>query len=163
MQREFADFPKKVQDNLAHLDALGVPYQIEVFKEPAHRASQAAELLGCELGAVVKSLVFLIGGEGLLLVLVSGENRVEMNRLKALIGQEITQAKPSDVRRLTGYEVGSVPPFGIPGDFLVLIDEDLLGHAFVWAAAGSAYILIRFAPTTLQQLSGGKVYAIKKN
>lgn len=162
MHQDVVDFPKKVQENLAHLDKTGVDYQIKVFEEPAHRASQAAELLGCELGAVVKSLVFLISGEGLLLVLVSGENRVDMKRLKKLLGQGITQAKPSDVKRLTGYEVGSVPPFGIPGEFPVLIDEDLLNHRYIWAAAGSAHILIRLTPADLQQLCRGKISAIKQ-
>ena len=161
MHQNYADFPAKVQENLAHLDQLGIPYQIKVFEEPAHRASQAAELLGCELGAIVKSLVFLLDGKALLLVLVSGENRVDLKRLKDMLGQEITQATPSDVKKLTGYEVGSVAPFGIPGEFPVIIDQDLVNHRYIWAATGSAHILIRLTPATLQQLSRGKISAIK--
>jgi len=163
MINDHADFPMKVQDNLALLDKLGIPYQIMVFDDPAHRASQAAELLGCELGAVVKSLVFLIDGTDLLLVLVSGENRVDMKQLKGIVGQEITQAKPSDVKKLTGYAVGSVPPFGIPGDFPVVIDEDLMRFETVWTAAGSAHILLCFTPKNLQQLSGGTAMSVKEN
>lgn len=162
MHEKFNDFPEVVQKNLSDLDEKGIPYQIKVFEKPGSRASQAADLLGCELGAIVKSLVFLMDGKELLLVLVSGENWVDMNRLEAFVEKKISQAKPAYVKRLTGYEVGSVAPFGIPGDFPVIIDEDLLTHEFVWAAAGSAHILIRFTPTTLQQVSGGKVFAIKE-
>ena len=157
---DYKNFPLKVQENLAQLEEMGFQYQIKVFKDPAHRASQAAELLACELGAVVKSLVFLINAKDLLLVLVSGENRVDITQLKHIVGQEITQATPADVKKLTGYTVGSVPPFGIPGDFRVIIDRDLTNHSFVWAAAGSAHVLIRITPKDLQTLSGGMVKVI---
>ncbi len=158
-----AEFPALVQNNLALLEREGIPYQLKIFERPAYRASQAAELLECELGAVVKSLVFLLDGKDLLLVLASGENRVDLELLETQLGQKVSQAKPGDVRRLTGYEVGSVPPFGIPGDFPVLIDEDLLHFAQVWAAGGSAHILVGLSPETLQQISGGKVMRIKQH
>ena len=157
------EFPESVQKNLASLDERHVSYQVKYFEEPAHRADDAADLLGCQLGEIVKSLVFLMEGKDLLLVLVSGENRVDLKQLKAQTGKEISQAKPADVKRLTGYTVGSVPPFGIPGEFPVLIDEDLFNYPCVWAAAGSAHILIRLTPMDLQQLSGGNVIAVKKN
>lgn len=157
---DYEYLPLKVQENLAQLEELGVQYQIKIFEEPAHRASQAAELLACEMGAVVKSLVFLINAKDLLLVLVSGENRVDIRQLKHIVDQEITQATPADVKKLTGYTVGSVPPFGIPGDFRVIIDRDLTNHSFVWAAAGSAHVLIRITPKDLQTLSGGMVKVI---
>jgi len=106
---------------------------------------------------------FIIGGKDLLLMLVSGENRVDLKQLRAYTGKEISQAKLADVKRLTGYAVGSVPPFGIPGEFPVIIDEDLFNYPSVWAAAGSAHILIRLSPGDLQQLSSGRVLAVKKN
>jgi Cys-tRNA(Pro) deacylase len=157
------EFPESVKRNLAYLDEKSVSYQIKYFEEPAHRADDAADLLRCQLGEIVKSLVFLMEGKDLLLVLVSGENRVDLKHLKAHTGKEISQAKPADVKRLTGYAVGSVPPFGIPGEFPVLIDEDLFNYPSLWAAAGSPHILIRLSPVDLQQLSGGRVLAVKKN
>ncbi len=139
------------------------PYQVRSFDKPAHHASEAAELLGCALGAVVKSLIFqLTRSGGMVLVLVSGKNRADMQRLAHILGEPVRTASPEDVLAFTGYPVGSVPPFGVKGDCSVIIDADLMTFEQVWAAAGSAHILIGLSSHALKQISRGNVKVIKQ-
>jgi hypothetical protein len=109
-----ADYSKGVHAVLNTLDLNQVPFQIREFDVPAHHASQAADLLDCPLGAVVKSLVFQrIETESMVLVLVSGKNRVNIQALTDIVGQPVRPANPEDVLNFTGYPVGSVPPIGL--------------------------------------------------
>ncbi len=153
--------PEFLKKFLAVLDEHAAPYQLRRFDKPAHHASQAAKLLHCSLGAVVKSLVFTGSEDGkFLLVLVSGENRVDLEQITKLVGDQVKLANPKDIFSLTGYEVGAVPPFGVDGNHLTIIDADLMAFEYVWAAAGSQNILIKIAPTDLRQLSRGMIEKI---
>jgi len=156
-------FPREVQLILSLLEEKKIKYQLRIFKEPAHHASEAADLIGCPLGAVVKSLVFQKDSTGeILLVLVSGKNRVDMEKLNALVGERTHPASPQMVIKKTGYPVGAVPPFGISGALPVFIDEDLQGYDLVWGSAGTVNILLGIAPGDLQYISGGQIVIIKE-
>jgi prolyl-tRNA editing enzyme YbaK/EbsC (Cys-tRNA(Pro) deacylase) len=76
------------------------------------------------------------------------------------MGQPVRPANPEDVWTFTGYPVGSVPPIGMKGDFPVVMDIDLFSYEHVWAAAGSARILVRIRPIDLEQISRGQVEKI---
>lgn len=155
-------YPNAVNKVLAKLGQNRIDYQLRSFEAPAHRARQAADLLGCALGAVVKSLVFQSSeNDKMVLVLVSGENRADINKLSQLLGYDVRPANPQEVETLTGYGVGSVPPLGLQGDFPVIIDADLMAHDFVWAAAGSANFLFSINPQDLRNLNQGQVMCIK--
>jgi len=144
------------------MEAAGVAYDLVIFESSAHKATQAAELLRCPLGAIVKSLVFRGGITGkLVLVLVSGENRADPRRLTAIFGEPVQPAKPGDVLAEAGYSVGAVPPFALAGDFPVLIDADIMAQDQVWAAAGSAHVLFVIRPVDLVSLSGGQSVELK--
>ena len=146
---------------IAVLDLHAVQYQLRTFDRPAHHANQAADLVHCSLGAVVKSLVFTQAEDGkFLLVLVSGKNHVDLERLAKLVGERVKLMKPKDVYDLTGYEVGAVPPFGVEGNYSTIIDADLMTFEHIWAAAGSKNSLIRITPTDLSKLSRGRVVKI---
>ena len=107
----YADLDPKI---LQSLQKNGCEFHVRSFKSKAHHASDAADLLGCPLGAVVKSLVFQnVENEKIALVLVSGENRVDMGKLRQILGCEIKPAKPAEIERLTGFKVGAVPPIGV--------------------------------------------------
>ncbi len=141
----------------------GVDYELRSFETPAHHAKQAAALLNCPLGAVVKSLVFKeISGEKTLLVLVSGSNRVDLDALTNIVGAAVKPAHPRHVQALTGYEVGAVPPFGVNREVQTIIDADLMTYDHLWAAAGCANILIRIASSDLYKFTGGQVNIIKQ-
>jgi len=122
-------------------------------------APEAAAAVGCEVGAIVKSLVFR-SGEDAVLVLVSGANRADEARLEAELGAPIERADADFVRAATGYSIGGVPPLGHPTPLRTLVDEDLLDHEVVWGAAGTPRSVFPIAPGELVGLTGGRVVRI---
>ena len=156
-------YPPGVQDVLDILVENHIPFEVRVFDTPARQASQAAALIGCTLGAIVKSLVFeKQTSGGILLVLVSGKNRADLDILSEMIGDRVKPAQPATVLEITGYPIGAVPPIGIKETFQVIVDADLLLHEQVWASAGAENILVRFDPIDLLSLSKGKIKIIKQ-
>ncbi len=153
-----AEYPEAVKRVLSMVNRTEISYQLRSFEAGAHHAKEAADLLGCPLGAVVKSLVFqqVSNGDPLLL-LVSGENRVDINALSKLAGGSVRPANLEEVRAATGYPAGAVPPLGMKRQLSVLIDEDLMAYDFVWGSAGSVNILIGMTPEDLLELSGGSI------
>ena len=144
------------------LENSGCEYRTRSFDSKAHHASDAAALLGCPLGAVVKSLVFQNVENGrIALVLVSGENRVDINQLSQILGFKIQPAKPGDIQTLTGYPVGAVPPIGVQTNYPVIIDADLMSHKAVWASAGSVHTLVQVKSNDLRTLTQGRVEKIQ--
>lgn len=160
---QFGDIPEKVKDVLGVLIGFGYRYDLRFFDQGAYHAHQAAKLLKCPLGAVVKSLVFIIEGKSeFVLVLASGQNRVDIKSVSNIIGGKVFPAKPESVLAMTGFPVGAVPPFGIEGDSTIIIDSDLFSFQDVWAAAGSANYLMGFESMWLPQLTQGNVCDIKE-
>jgi len=146
---------------LTILEASKVSFELRSFTKAAHHAGEAAELLGCSLGAVVKSLVFQIENtDRILIVLVSGKNQADIAKLNAIIGHPVHPAKAADVPVLTGFSVGSVPPFGFDDNFPVIIDKDLMNYDFIWAACGSTNDLIKLSLESLLMLTQGKIEEI---
>jgi len=119
-------------------------------------APEAAAAVGCEVGAIVKSLVFRIGDEAVL-ALVSGSNRADEALLEAGFGAPVERADADFVRAATGYSIGGVPPIGHPRPLRTLVDEDLLGHPVVWGAAGTPRSVFPMEPRELARLTGGSV------
>lgn len=156
------EYPLNVSAVLTILDENEISYKLATFEATARQASQAAALVGCPLGAIVKSLVFEKTASGeLLLVLVSGQNRADFHVLNTLVGEPVQPAKPETVLARTGYPVGAVPPCGLAGMSLTIIDSDLLGYPYVWASAGAENILMRLKPAQLSLLTKGRIEEIK--
>ena len=156
-------YPPGVQDVLNILVKTQIPIEIRVFDTPARQASQAAALIGCSLGAIVKSLVFEKQTSGdIFFVLVSGKNRADLDVVSQIIGDCVRPAQPATVLEKTGYPVGAVPPIGVIGAVPVIMDADLMLHEHVWASAGAENVLIKFDPVDLLHLSKGKIEAIKQ-
>jgi prolyl-tRNA editing enzyme YbaK/EbsC (Cys-tRNA(Pro) deacylase) len=123
------------------------------FPEGTRTARDAAAAIGCEVGQIVKSLVFLRDGEPLL-VLCSGANTVDAQRLG------LDKADADVVRRATGFAIGGVPPYGFPAPLETLVDEDLLGYDEIWAAAGTPRSVFGLTPAQLVERTGGTVAGV---
>jgi prolyl-tRNA editing enzyme YbaK/EbsC (Cys-tRNA(Pro) deacylase) len=150
--------PRRVQ---AALEALGLPAEIRTVDESTHTAPQAAAAVGCELGAIVKSLVFRGTRSGdALLVLVSGANRADEALVEAALGEPVERADADFVRAATGYAIGGVAPVGHPAPLGTAIDADLLAYGTVWAAAGTPRAVFPVAPEALVEATGGIVAAL---
>jgi prolyl-tRNA editing enzyme YbaK/EbsC (Cys-tRNA(Pro) deacylase) len=120
------------------------------FPQGTRTAADAAAAIGCEVGAICKSLVFR-AGERPLLVIASGANRVDEARLG------VQKADAAYVREHTGYAIGGVPPFGHPRPIETVVDEDLLRFETVWAAAGTPSSVFPIAPDELVTRTGARV------
>lgn len=140
---------------------LGLAVETRTFPEGTRTAEDAAAAIGCEVGQIVKSLVFLLDGVPVV-ALVSGANRLDEDRLAAALGGEaVGRADADAVRAATGFPIGGVPPFGHATALPTAIDEDLLGYDEVWAAAGTPRDVFPVAPGDLVRVTAGTVAALR--
>ena len=120
-------------------------------------AQDAANAVGCEVGQIAKSLVFATAEGELVLAITSGSNRVDTERLAELVGDSVGMANPDVVRETTGFAIGGVPPVGLAAPVTVFVDEDLLRHETIWAAAGTPRSVFAIEPRRLVEITGGQV------
>jgi prolyl-tRNA editing enzyme YbaK/EbsC (Cys-tRNA(Pro) deacylase) len=136
---------------------LGHDVEVRTFPEGTKTAEDAARAIGCELGQIVKSLVFLADGRPVL-ALTSGINRVDTEKLAAVAGAaDVRRANADEVRAATGFPIGGTPPFGHPERMLTFVDPDLMSHDEVWAGAGAPDAVFGVAPVALVRASHGTV------
>jgi prolyl-tRNA editing enzyme YbaK/EbsC (Cys-tRNA(Pro) deacylase) len=144
---------------LAAVAPLGLQPEVREFSESTHTAAEAAAAIGCEVAAIVKSLVFEADGAPLL-VLASGPNRVNTAALGNRLVVQIGKADANAVKASSGYSIGGVPPLGLLTPMRTVFDESLLALPIVWAAAGSATAVFAIEPAELVRLSGAEVLPI---
>jgi prolyl-tRNA editing enzyme YbaK/EbsC (Cys-tRNA(Pro) deacylase) len=143
----------------AALDALDLDIRVQTFDAPTSTAEEAAAAIGCELGAIVKSLCFIVGDDPVL-VLAAGDRRVDSKALRRIFGvskRQVAIADRETVLRVTGYEVGGVPPLGHPQPLRTLIDRSLGRFTTVYAAAGTSHAIFPIPYETLITVTAGTV------
>jgi prolyl-tRNA editing enzyme YbaK/EbsC (Cys-tRNA(Pro) deacylase) len=138
----------------------GIGVSVKQFPAGTRTAIDAALAVGCDVGQIVKSLVFVAAGRPVV-ALVSGANRLDESRLGAAAGRPVTKADAEVARSATGYSIGGVPPFGHATDMPVFMDRDLLGYQVVWAAAGRPDSVFEIDPGRLRELSDATVADLK--
>ena len=120
----------------------------------ARTSQQAADALGVALGQIAKSVVFRRGDDDrAVLVIASGDRRVDEQRLAALVGP-VGRADAQFVKSRTGFAIGGVSPVGLLGEPVLLLDRDLQRFAQIWAAAGHPNGVFSLTPQDLQRLTG---------
>jgi prolyl-tRNA editing enzyme YbaK/EbsC (Cys-tRNA(Pro) deacylase) len=147
---------QKVQD---HLNSFGLTIEILELAESTRTAQEAAIAAGCDLGQIVKSLVFRSGEEPLLF-LVSGKNQLDTQKVSQSIGKPISKADADFVKEKTGYAIGGVPPMAHTSPIQTYIDNNLMDYEDIWAAAGTPHAIFKFKSNDLPRLTGGKIIAI---
>lgn len=134
--------------------ALGLEIRVTRFPQGTRTAQDAARAIGCEVGAIVKSIV-LDSDQGPLMVLTSGANRVDYAKVAVQTGRSgVRRADAETVRSATSYPVGGTSPFGHPQRLETLIDRDLLAYGHVWAAAGTPDSVFPISPQDLVDTTG---------
>jgi prolyl-tRNA editing enzyme YbaK/EbsC (Cys-tRNA(Pro) deacylase) len=150
---------QKVQDALR---ALGYDFNVIEHTESTRTAQEAADRAGCELGQIIKSLIFKGKASGKpILVLTSGANRVDEKRISEYAGEAIGRADADFVRATTGFAIGGVPPLAHAQKMETYLDEDLLQYKTVWGAAGTPNAIFELTPDALQKMTGGRVARVK--
>lgn len=130
------------------LMANGVMPRTRWFDESTSTAVEAADALGVELGAIVKSLLFILDDK-LLLILASGAHRIDTDLLGEELGGTLSRASARSVKQLTGQSIGGVAPIGHPEPIRTVVDVTLAEYAEVWASAGHPHAVF---PTTFDEL-----------
>ena len=142
------------------LEANGVADGLQTFEQSTKTARDAADAMGCDLGQIVKSLVFRVDDD-VVLALVAGDRRGDAAAIAAETGGSKARLADADtVRAATGYAIGGVSPFDLPADVLVLIDDSLERFETVYPAAGTPTSMVRMDRSDLLRLSGGRTACI---
>ncbi|RCV47681.1 YbaK/EbsC family protein [Marinitenerispora sediminis] len=137
----------------------GEPGRVRELPDSARTAAEAASALGTTPAQIAKSLVFVAGDEPILVV-ASGANRVDTDRIGKHVTGPVTRPDAKRVRAVTGYSIGGIPPFRHQTPLRTFVDVDLLGFDTVWAAAGTPHAVFPIAPDRLVALSGGEVVEV---
>jgi prolyl-tRNA editing enzyme YbaK/EbsC (Cys-tRNA(Pro) deacylase) len=151
--------PRTVEFKERALEELGFEVAVEEFPEGTKTAEDAADAVGCDVAQIASSIVMDAGG--LVVVVTSGANRVDGDRLAALRDAAgASMADAEEIKETLGWSIGGVPPFLHETDVPVYVDETLTGFDTVWAAAGTPEAVFPIAPDRLVALSGGTVATV---
>jgi prolyl-tRNA editing enzyme YbaK/EbsC (Cys-tRNA(Pro) deacylase) len=146
-----------VARGLADRGALG---EIRVLDNAVRTAAEAAAALGCEVGAIANSLIFMADRDPVL-ILTSGGHRVDTVYVARVIGADrLTRASPEQVRAATGQPIGGVAPVGHPVPVRTFVDAALRRYDVIWAAGGIPHAVF---PTTFDELvrvTGGNILEV---
>jgi prolyl-tRNA editing enzyme YbaK/EbsC (Cys-tRNA(Pro) deacylase) len=138
----------------------GLGGRVRELPASTRTAVEAAATVGCEVGQIVKSLVFRTAAGTPVLVVASGANRVDEARVEAIVGEKVSMADADFVRERTGYAIGGVPPLAHATELAVIVDPDLRRYDEVWAAAGTPRAVFPVTPDELLAVTGGRVAAV---
>ena len=130
---------------------------VQVLEKTARTAQDASLALGCEVGAIVKSLLFR-AENSFVLCLVSGDKKCSLNKLKKITSlKDIKMASPDEVKKHTGYTIGGVSPVGHLTDLQIYIDITLRRFQKIFAAAGHPNCVFEISFYNLVQITNGKI------
>ena len=129
--------------------------KIIVLNSSARTALEAATSLGCEGGAIVKSLLFKTESN-FTLCLVAGDKKASLNKIKKILSiKDASMASADDVKNVTGYTIGGVSPIGHLNKVCILIDKSLNRFNSLFAAAGHPNCVFEISFTDLLKITNG--------
>jgi prolyl-tRNA editing enzyme YbaK/EbsC (Cys-tRNA(Pro) deacylase) len=134
----------------AFLEERGIEARVVTLDDSTRTSQLAADALGCTVAEIAKSIVFK-AGEQAVVVVISGDRRVDAKKVAGHLGVKVENADADNVKSLTGYVIGGVPPFPHDPVVKVLLDQSLTRFKRVWAAAGTPNSVMNL---TIVQLSG---------
>jgi prolyl-tRNA editing enzyme YbaK/EbsC (Cys-tRNA(Pro) deacylase) len=156
-----SDLPASTRRVVDELVARGYDVELLVSTETTRSASEAATALGTSVAQIVKSLVFLVDGEPVL-ALMSGMNRLDEEKLAKVVGgTHVRRANAEQVRTLTTFVIGGVPPISVNSSMRVVCDVDLTTFPVVYAAAGTPNHNFSVEPKRLVELARAEVADLK--
>ena len=145
---------------IRYLRSEDVDFELYEFEKSTLSAEDSSERLDIDPMRIVKSLIFKDKEDRPLLAIVSGEERVDEEKLSELCEGKVEMAKAREVEDFTGYKIGEVPPVGLGLD--TIVDEKILSYETVVAGGGSTHTLIELDPGEIVRLTGARVKKIGK-
>ncbi|MGW5879901.1 YbaK/EbsC family protein [Nocardiopsis terrae] len=157
---EVEDLPERSRQVARALSAFGARGRVRALPASTRTAAEAADALGCEVGAIANSLVFMADGKPLL-VMTSGRHRVDLALLAERLGRtRIRRAEPEEVRSATGQAIGGVAPLGHPVPVETVVDPALADYPRLWAAGGTPNTIFPLDYAELVRITGGSEIAV---
>ena len=148
---------KRVENILKEFDAM---QKVIVLDTCARTALEAASSLGCEVGAIVKSLLFKTENS-FTLCLVAGDKKASLNKIKKTLDiKDVSMASAEDVKNITGYTIGGVSPIGHSNKIDIFIDKSLERFTSLFAAAGHPNCVFKIDFKNLQKITNGSIKEI---
>jgi prolyl-tRNA editing enzyme YbaK/EbsC (Cys-tRNA(Pro) deacylase) len=138
------------------LQAAGLPGRVQMLDEAVTTARAAAAYLGCPVGAIANSLIFVTDRGAALLIMTSGAHRVDMIKVGEQLGVELRRASADFVREHTGQPIGGVAPVGHPQPIPTIVDRALAAFDRLWAAGGIPHAVFPLTYRELLLLTGGR-------
>jgi len=134
--------------------------KVMVLQNTARTAKDAATSLNCEVGAIVKSLLFK-SEDFFLICLVAGDKRCSLNKLKKILNKkDVRMASADEVKKYTGFSIGGVAPIGYLKKLDILIDKSLNRFFYVFAAAGHPKCVFKINYNELVKITNGSINEI---
>lgn len=131
--------------------------EIIEFDTPVKTVEQAARVSGADPGRIIKSILLITERAGPVLAIVDGRSRVDLKKIEEKLGRT-RLATPREVKEITGYEVGELPPIGVP--VKTLVDEGVLEKEQVLGGGGAINRLIRINPRRIVEVQKAEVARI---
>ncbi len=145
---------KRVEILLKKFD---INQKVIILDTSARTALEAASSLGCEVGAIVKSLLFKTENT-FILCLVAGDKKTSLNKIKKILDiKDVSMASANDVKNVTGYTIGGVSPIGHLNNVDIFIDISLSRFFFLFAAAGHPNCVFKINFKDLQKITNGSI------
>ena len=145
---------KRVEKKLREFDQ---SQKVIILKSSARTASEAASSLGCEIGAIVKSLLFKTDNS-FTLCLIAGDKKASLNKIKKILNiKDASMAAADDVKNITGFTIGGVSPVGHLNKIDIFIDNSLERFNYLFAAAGHPNCVFKINFKDLQKLTNGLI------
>jgi prolyl-tRNA editing enzyme YbaK/EbsC (Cys-tRNA(Pro) deacylase) len=134
----------------------GLPGRVRILPDAAPTAQAAADQLGCAVGAIANSLIFVTGNGEPLLVMTSGAHRVDTVALGGRLGTTVERAGAAFVRTHTSQPIGGVAPLGHPAPIRTVVDTDLAAYDELWAAGGIPHAVFPISYVDLVSITHGE-------
>ena len=143
---------KKVQEFIKQFDS---KLEVIVLDTTAKTAQEAANSLRCEVGAIVKSLLFK-AEDIFLICLIAGDKRCSLNKLKKILKKkDVSMANADEVKKNTGFSIGGVAPVAHATSLDILIDKSLNRFSYIFAAAGHPNCVFKITYNNLVKITNG--------
>ncbi|MFY9383801.1 YbaK/EbsC family protein [Acetomicrobium sp.] len=157
--RHYTEEVQRVWDDLK---SLGYSGEIFVSDHTIFTVEDASKAIGVPEEQILKSLIFLVDDEPVL-VLMSGPNKVDIKKVRKHLGaRKVKMAGAEYIEENFGYKIGGVPPIGYDVKIKTLIDEDVQKYEILWAAAGNDHAFFPVSPDELVRITGGLICDLKK-
>lgn len=145
------------------LEEFGHTHQVVQYNEGMGTVEEAAQVIGCEVGQIAKSVIFrLKDSKEALVAVTSGKNKVNKMVIELLTGEDIEKAESDLVERATGYAIDGVPPVFHDYPLITFIDEDLMEYNEIWGVAGNAQAVFQLTPDELKSITLAEVITMSE-